>query len=156
MFAGVTYSYFVLNAVVTEVTELRKKPLAANTKAALKFRSAADDLFAILHDKVKDLKAKGSPAILPDLDLHFYTHDYPGTFGHAKAETLIEPLGAWLGQLLVIELGGEWFPRAKLEENQVVVGDTAYLPFLRVQHYLVSKQAVLQHSLTAYFAHARH
>jgi hypothetical protein len=81
--------------------------------------------------------------------------DYPRRFGPAKTARLVEPLGAWLGQLLVSELGGEWVPRTKLEENQVVVGRIAFLPFLRVEHYLASKQAVLEYSLTQYFAAAK-
>lgn len=140
-----------LNAVETAVTELRAPPLPATTEAALRFRSAADDLVAILRDKVTGLAA--NPAILPELDLHFYTHDYPGTFGRAKADKLVEPLGAWLGQLLVTELGGRWV--TSRDEHQVVIGATAYLPFLRARRYLATKAAVLACSLTKYFAHAR-
>jgi hypothetical protein len=54
----------------------------------------------------------------------------------------------------VTQLGGEWVPRSKLEENQVVVGNAVFLPFLRVQHYLESKESVLAYSLTKYYAFA--
>jgi hypothetical protein len=142
---------------VPEVAELRAKPLAANTDSPLRFRARADDLAVILHDHVKGLAtpSKASAETIAELDHHFYQFDYPDTFGRAKTDTLIEPLGAWLGQVLVGQCGGEWVPRAKLEENQVVIGKTAYLPFLRAKHLLASKEAVLDHSLTQFVAHAK-
>jgi hypothetical protein len=32
-----------------------------------------------------------------------------------------------------------------------VIGDTAFLPFLRARHYLLSTQSLLDHSLTQFY-----
>jgi len=45
-------------------------------------------------------------------------------------------------------------PRRALEEAQVIVGDRAWLPFLRVKHYLQSRQAVIDYSLTRFMREA--
>lgn len=135
------------------VSELRAKPLAENAKP-MRFKSRADDLVAILHDKVRKLGATPSSKLLPKLDLHFFREDYPDSYGDEATKQLLEPLGSWLGEVMRLELGGKWVPREKLEENQIVVGKTAYLPFQRVAHFLASKEAAIDYSLTRYFAHA--
>ncbi|WNG36092.1 hypothetical protein F0U61_22285 [Archangium violaceum] len=52
---------------------------------------------------------------------------------------------------------GQWIPRQKLEEAQVLVGNRVWLPFLRAQSYMTSRQALLDYSLTQlYRAAERH
>lgn len=74
----------------------------------------------------------------------------PGT-----RDTLFKGLGAYLGVMLVRELGGRWVPRRNLEETAVVVGDRAWLPFLRARHALEGKDAPLDSSMTQLFREAR-
>jgi hypothetical protein len=69
-------------------------------------------------------------------------------------DLLVPGLGAYLGRMMEIELGGRWVPRRVLEEAQVMVGERAYLPFLRVKHYLQSKQSVIDYSLTKFMREA--
>ncbi|WP_395814357.1 hypothetical protein [Archangium minus] len=46
-------------------------------------------------------------------------------------------------------------PRRDLDEAAVVVGDRAWLPFLRARHYLQYHDASLDFSLTQFFREAR-
>jgi len=98
----------------------RENKLAAVTDAAS--RSAA----------TRAVLDRSDPAIADDLA------DYPGTFGAEKTARLIEPLGAWLGDMLVTHLDGEWVPRKRTLETQVVVGGRAFLPFQRAHNYFQS------------------
>jgi hypothetical protein len=154
------------NAFITKLNKLRaakpevaSPPRGANLpnieKAIGQYRSVAEELIVLLHDKEPALASNAGPEVLPLLDVHFYGEDYPGTFGAEKTALLLRPLGAWLGELLVRELDGEWAPRGKMDEIEVVVGKTAFLPLLRAKHYLESKDAVLEYSLTKYFADAK-
>jgi hypothetical protein len=70
-------------------------------------------------------------------------------------DILFKGLGAYLGVMLVRELGGRWVPRRNLEETAVVVGDRAWLPFLRARHALEGKDAPLDYSMTQLFREAR-
>jgi len=83
------------------------------------FRSVAEELIVLLHDQEPALGSNAGPEVLPLLDVHFYQEDYPGTFGAEKTARLLRPLGAWLGGLLVRELGGTWVPRMKMDEIAV-------------------------------------
>ena len=66
-------------------------------------------------------------------------------------------MGAYLGEVLVRHLGGQWIPRQKLEEAQVRVGQRVWLPFLRAHRYMRSRQSLLDYSLTQlYRAAERH
>ena len=57
-------------------------------------------------------------------------------------------IGAYLGEVLVRHLGGQWIPRQKLEETQVRVGTRVWLPFARAWRYMRSCQSLLDFSLT--------
>ena len=57
-------------------------------------------------------------------------------------------VGAYLGEVLVRHLGGQWIPRKKLEEAQVRVGQRVWLPFVRAHKYMRSRQSLLDFSLT--------
>jgi hypothetical protein len=48
-------------------------------------------------------------------------------------------------------LGGRWVPRRNWEESMVVVGDRAWLPFLRARHALQGREAPLDYSCTQLF-----
>lgn len=88
----------------------------------------------------------------------------PATSGQRKTASYPSPphsafgaIGAYLGEVLVRNLGGRWIPRKKLEEAQVLVGNCVWLPFLRARRYMASRQALLDHSLTQlYRAAERH
>ena len=60
----------------------------------------------------------------------------------------------------VRHLGGRWVPRQRLDEVQVVIGSTAWLPFLRARHLMEalrkSRDNLMSCSLTQlYFTAAR-
>jgi hypothetical protein len=60
----------------------------------------------------------------------------------------VPTIGAYLGQVLVRHLGGQWIPRKNLQEAQVRVGQRVWLPFLRAWRYMRTRQSVLDSSLT--------
>lgn len=115
----------------------------------------AEGLVAIMHGQVDSL-FNNDPASLTDLDLHMWQNDYPGrTDSLQRLEGLFIPIvGAYLGEVLVDHLGGQWIPRRNLLEAQVLVGERAWLPFLRAKHYIQSKQAALDYSLTKFYREA--
>ncbi len=66
---------------------------------------------------------------LTDADFYFWREDFPKTrLREVIDEHVVPAMGAWLGQMLVHNLGGRWIPRRKLMEAQVLVGDRAWLP----------------------------
>jgi len=127
----------------------------ADREAALKNISfVAEHLVALLHTKVPAVFEE-SPASLVDLDFHFWRENFPEVFERKNIdESLVPPIGAYLGQVLVRNLGGEWVPRKKLEESQVRVGGRAWLPFVRAWRYMRTRQALLDHSLTQFYREA--
>jgi hypothetical protein len=137
-----------------EVSEVRAEALPADVAGGAAGQSPydvqAEQLVALLHSKVKEVSSN-APEALPLIDLHFYVYDYPGTFERSQVDRLIPAVGAYLGELLVRHLGGRWIPRRNLDESQVAVGSSVWLPFLRARHYLSSKQAALDYSLTKFF-----
>jgi len=67
---------------------------------------------------------------------------------------MLPTLGAHLGDMLEFFLDGKWIPRRNLEESQVIVGERAWLPFLRVKRFVESKQAALDFSLWQFYREA--
>jgi hypothetical protein len=57
-------------------------------------------------------------------------------------------VGGYLGEVLVRRLGGQWIPRKKLGEAQVIVGKRVWFPFVRAHRYMRSRQSLLDYSLT--------
>jgi hypothetical protein len=55
----------------------------------------------------------------------------------------VPSLGALLARMMVTELGGRWQPRRNLEQTQVILGDRAWLPFLRVNHFVQSRSSAM-------------
>ncbi|MCP3136427.1 hypothetical protein [Pyxidicoccus xibeiensis] len=108
----------------------------------------AERLVALLHTDVPSV-FDTSPESLTDVDFHFWRGDYPGRYERSTLDEHVVPaVGAYLGQVLVKNLGGQWIPRLRQEEAQVRVGKRVWLPFLRAQRYLRSRQALLDSSLT--------
>ncbi|WP_164017942.1 hypothetical protein [Pyxidicoccus trucidator] len=108
----------------------------------------AERLVALLHTDVPSV-FDATPESLTDVDFHFWHQGFPERFERWKVdEQAVPAVGAYLGQVLVKNLGGQWIPRKKLEEAQVRVGDRVWLPFLRAHRYMRSTQALLDCSLT--------
>jgi hypothetical protein len=111
----------------------------------------AEQLAAFLRKDVPEVM-NASSASLPLIDYYFWHHDYPSDHKRTVIdEDLVPAIGAYLGLVMVRHLGGRWVPRGNLDESQVIVGDRAWLPFLRARHYMQSKQAVLDYSLTKFY-----
>ncbi|WP_233261306.1 hypothetical protein [Vitiosangium sp. GDMCC 1.1324] len=110
-------------------------------------------LLDLLHRGVPSVMDR-SPESLPHLDWDSWRTARGWRFPYEKDTRLI-PVGAYLGMLLVKELGGKWVPRRNLDEAAVVVGDRAWLPFLRARHHLQGSNAPLDFSLTQFFREAR-
>ncbi|MBZ4415572.1 hypothetical protein [Myxococcus sp. RHSTA-1-4] len=111
----------------------------------------SEGLVALLHTDVPSVFS-ASPESLMDVDAHFWCEDFlrnrrPGVID----EHLMPAVGAYLGEVLVKHLGGQWIPRQKLEEAQVRIGDRVWLPFLRAHHYTRSRQALLDFSLSGLY-----
>jgi hypothetical protein len=114
----------------------------------------AEQLIALFHTEVPQV-LQTIPEALPALDWrlwHFGWGEYPSA---DKTEALIPALGAWLGRYLVYNLGGRWVPRREPDETAVVIGDRAWLPFLRARHALENRHAPLDFSCTQFFREAQ-
>ncbi|NNC16549.1 hypothetical protein HJC22_12550 [Corallococcus exiguus] len=133
----------------------------ADPKAALdQYAYFAERLVALLHTPVPSV-LKGSPESLTDIDVHFWKETFPDTFERHNIDAIAVPaVGAYLGEVLVKHLGGQWLPRKQWMEAQVRVGDRVWLPFARAHRYMRSTQALLDHSLTQLYRvaerHARY
>jgi hypothetical protein len=114
----------------------------------------AEQLLALLHTEVPSVMDR-SPESLPLIDWNSWHGAWGARFTPEQRARLIPALGAYLGMLLVYPLGGKWMPRRNLDEAAVVVGDRAWLPFLRARHYLQGRDAPLDYSLTQLFREAR-
>jgi hypothetical protein len=117
-------------------------------RARSHYSDLAEHLVALLHSKVPSV-FDASPESLTDVDSHFWQEEFPRVFEREHLDTHAVPaIGAYLGEVLVRHLGGQWIPRQKLEETQVLVGGRAWLPFVRAGHYIRSCQSLLDFSLT--------
>ncbi|QRO02275.1 hypothetical protein JRI60_26290 [Archangium violaceum] len=117
----------------------------------------AERLVALLHTKVTSV-LKGTPESLTDVDYQFWHEEFPRIFERQHIDAHAVPaIGGYLGEVLVRNLGGQWIPRKKLEEAQVLVGNRVWFPFARAHHYMRSCQSLLDSSLTQlYRAAERH
>ncbi|WP_163786738.1 hypothetical protein [Myxococcus vastator] len=114
----------------------------------------AEYLVALLHVPVPSV-FESTPKSLADIDAHFWEENFPESFERWKIDESTVPLvGAFLGEVLVRRLGGQWVPRARLEESQVRVGDSVCLPFVRAYRYMRSRQALREHSLSQFYVEA--
>ncbi|HYO70915.1 MAG TPA: hypothetical protein VEU33_33025 [Archangium sp.] len=112
------------------------------------YSTLAEHLVALLHSEVPSV-FEATPESLTDADFYFWREEFPKSrLREAIDEHAVPATGAYLGEVLVRNLGGQWIPRQKLEEAQVLVGHRVWLPFLRARRYMTSRQALLDHSLT--------
>ncbi|PTL82069.1 hypothetical protein [Vitiosangium sp. GDMCC 1.1324] len=110
----------------------------------------AEQLVALLHKEIPALMS-GSVEAIPRVDFHLWHSGWGKRLPDEEKELLIPALGAWLGMHLVHSLGGRWVPRRTLEESAVVLGDRAWLPFLRARHAIQGRDAPLDSSCTQLF-----
>ncbi|WP_434384834.1 hypothetical protein [Melittangium boletus] len=117
----------------------------------------AEGLVALLHTQVPSM-FDATPDSLTDVDEQFWVEYFPGMFPQERIDARAVPaIGAYLGQVLVRHLGGQWIPRRNLQEAQVRVGQRVWLPFLRAWRYMRQRESVLDYSLTQFFrAASRH
>ncbi|MFP2925405.1 hypothetical protein ACLESO_09330 [Pyxidicoccus sp. 3LG] len=126
--------------------------VAAPDRVREHYAELAEHLVALLHSRVPSVLS-ASLESLTDVDFHLWYDNFPETFDRKNLDAHAVPaVGAYLGEVLVKHLGGQWIPRENLLEAQVRVGQRVWLPFLRAQRYLGSRQALLDFSLT----HLRH
>jgi hypothetical protein len=114
----------------------------------------AENLAVLLHKEVPSVM-DGSPESLPEIDYFLWWRGWGPQLPEAEREMVATAMGAYLGKLLVYRLGGRWVPRRNLDEAAVIVGDRAWLPFVRARHHVQSRQAALDFSLTQLYRHAR-
>jgi hypothetical protein len=108
----------------------------------------AEHLVALLHSQVPSV-FKATPESLTDADFYFWREEFPKSrLREAIDEHAVPAIGAYLGEVLVRNLGGRWIPRKKLEEAQVLVGNRVWFPFVRARNYMRSRQSLLDYSLT--------
>jgi hypothetical protein len=131
-------------------------PDVDDVKAAINTyeRLYAEQLVALFHTDVPQ-GMEGTLEALPRLDWHLWHSGWAKNLSHEQRETLVPALGAFLGRYLVEVLGGRWQPRRKLDEASVVVGNRAWLPFLRARHALQSSEAPLDFSGSQLFRTAQ-
>jgi hypothetical protein len=110
----------------------------------------AEQLIALFH-KDEPIVMDGTVEALPRMDFRLWHFRWAKNLSHEQRETLVPALGAWLGRYLVDLLGGTWVPRRKLEESAVIIGDRAWLPFLRARHALQSLDTPLDYSCSQLF-----
>ncbi|HZI07664.1 MAG TPA: hypothetical protein VEZ71_26845 [Archangium sp.] len=112
------------------------------------YSGLAEHLVALLHTKVPSVFEQ-TPESLTDVDYYFWLEDFPKSRLRENIDAHAVPaIGAYLGEVLVRNLGGRWIPRKKLEEAQVLVGNRVWLPFVRARNYMRSRQSLLDYSLT--------
>ncbi|HYO58572.1 hypothetical protein [Archangium sp.] len=117
-------------------------------RARAHYSYLAELLVALMHTKVPSV-LEVTPESLTDVDYQFWHEDFPRVFERQNIDAHAVPaIGAYLGQVLVRNLGGKWIPRQKLEEAQVLVGHRVWLPFVRAWRYMRSVQSLLDSSLT--------
>ncbi|WP_309896864.1 hypothetical protein [Archangium sp.] len=112
------------------------------------YSTLAEHLVALLHTQVPSV-FEPTPDSLTDADFYFWREEFPTSrLREAIEERAVPAIGAWLGEVLVHNLGGRWIPRQNLMETQVLVGTRVWFPFVRAQRYMRSRQALLDYSLT--------
>jgi hypothetical protein len=124
-------------------------PDVEDTARALEhYSTLAEHLVALLHLEAPSV-FKETPESLTDVDFYFWREGFPERRLRENVDAMAVPaIGAYLGEVLVRNLGGRWIPRKNLLEAQVRVGNRVWLPFVRAWNYMRSCQALLDHSLT--------
>jgi len=110
----------------------------------------AERLVALVHTEHPEV-FEGGPESLPLIDRYLWEKDYHRHRTVAEMEPLVLAVGAYLGEVMVHHLGGRWVPRKNHDESHVLLGDRAWLPFVRARHCLPSRQMVLDYSLNHFY-----
>ena len=114
----------------------------------------SERLVALLHTPVPSVFDE-TPDSLTEIDFHFWRENFPEVFSRENIdEHAVPAIGAYLGEVLVRRLGGQWLPRKKLGEAQVRVGDRVWLPMVRAHRYMRTRQSLLDFSLSQLFREA--
>ncbi|MFY0523085.1 hypothetical protein ACN28I_07785 [Archangium gephyra] len=117
-------------------------------RALQQYSLYAEHLVALLHSEVPSV-FEATPESLSDVDFYFWREEFPTSRPReAIDEHAVPAIGAYLGEVLVRNLGGRWIPRQRLDEAQVLVGSRVWFPFARARHSMQSRQALLDYSLT--------
>jgi hypothetical protein len=135
--------------------EAALSPDVEDSESALRYYAyRAEHLVALLHTEVPSV-FDATPESLTDIDAYFWRENFPELFERQKIdEHAVPAIGAYLGQVLVRHLGGQWIPRQKLAEAQVRIGGRVWLPVIRAHNYMRSRQSLLDRSLTQLFREA--
>jgi hypothetical protein len=120
-------------------------------KALEHYSLMAESLVAILHSEVPSILQQ-TPEALTDADLHFWVWNFPERFERDNIDThLVPAIGAYLGEVMVKHLGGQWIFRKRWQECQVRVGSRVWLPFVRAHNCMRTCQSLLDFSLTQFY-----
>lgn len=142
-----------------EVTEFRRLPPGGGLAPDADLRDAletdAETLVALLHAEVPEV-ARDSGGALPHIDAFFWRTGLVNRRSQTWVDGVLVPsLGAYLGTLLVEELGGRWIAGARPDQSSVALGDRAWLPFERARNFVTSHRSAIDYSMTKFFQAAR-
>ena len=107
-----------------------------------------------LHKEVPNIESFDS-AVVPRVDYRLWRFGFADYDRKDVEADLVPAIGAYLALVMVKHLGGTLVPRRNIDEPQVVIGNRAYLPFLRARHALAARDAILDYSLTQFIAVAK-
>ena len=109
------------------------------------------DFIAAFHADIDGL-TRETPDSFRKIDEYLLARDYWHDDPPGRAISLLVPaIGAYVGMVMVNELDGRWVPRRNPDETAVIVGDRAWLPFLRVRRMFESRDAMPAHSLALFY-----
>jgi hypothetical protein len=116
-----------------------------------RYANDAEDFIAAFHADIDGL-TRETPDSFRKIDEYLLARDYWHDDPPGRAISLLVPaIGAYVGMVMVNELDGRWVPRRNPDETAVIVGDRAWLPFLRVRHMFESRDALPAHSLALFY-----
>jgi hypothetical protein len=134
--------------------DLKAAGVGDSGSAIARYADLSEQFVALLKRDLPSLQPF-DPASLPEIDFYVWQTDYLKSFPERDViEKLVPAVGGFIGDLLVARLGGRWVPGRHLQDAGVALGDRVWLPFLRARHYLQSKEAALDYSLTQFFREA--
>lgn len=111
----------------------------------------AEQLVALIHGETQQL-VNFNARSLSLVDELFWERDYLRHIARGEIDSaLIPAVGAYVGEVLVRNLGGRWIPRVALKETQVAIGDRVWLPFVRARNFLQSRDSARTYSLVRFY-----
>ncbi len=143
--------------VIEEPTEWRPAadalpPDVDDVAAAIdRYDDDAEDFIAAFHADIDGL-TRETPDSFRAIDEYLLARDYWHDDPPGRAISLLVPaIGAYVGMAMVRKLDGRWVPRRNPDETAVIIGDRAWLPFLRVRRMFESRDAMPAHSLALFY-----